>query len=259
MMTSGNGSSFYLCLKYLMRMTGNISVSAETRMADAVAENPFLLLLLEHFGISLPLQEKTAGELAAENGIGSELFLTFINLYGDLNHSFDVPFSGDEVPAILKYLKNSHQYYTDEVYPGIMDMIRMINSTSSSEETMMIEKFFLEYLAEVRNHFDYEEHTVFPYIIRLHQSLSGEALKQEQGRYSVDEYKEHHDDIEEKLDDLKSLLTGYLPLKEGIRMRRKLLFILYELEHDLKIHSRIEDYILIPLVAAMEARLKTTS
>ncbi len=70
------------------------------------------------------------------------------------------------------------------------------------------------------------------------------------------EYKEHHDDIEEKLDDLKNLLIEYLPLKEGRNMRRRLLFKLFELEHDLRIHSRIEDYILIPLVTSMEKRLK---
>lgn len=236
-------------------MAGSSNITAATRMSEAVYENPFLLLLFEHLEIDLPLQEKSLGEVASGNGIERDLFLTFVNLYGDVGHPVNMHFTGAEVPAIIRYLKNSHRYYTEEVYPGIMETILGISRSGNSDETRMIEKFFREYLAEVKNHFDYEEQTVFPYIAQLYEKLSGNDLQQEMRGYSVSEYKEHHDDIEEKLDDLKSLLIDYLPLKEGKQVRRMLLFRLYELEHDLRIHSRIEDYILIPLVASMESRI----
>ena len=228
-------------------------------MSEVVSENPFLLLLLEHLDIDLPLQEKSIGDVASETGIDIDLFLTFINLYGDLNGAADIPFTGKEVPSIIRYLKNSHRYYSGEVYPGIMETIRGISISGNSEETRMIEKFFTEYLAEVKNHFDYEEQTVFPYIVKLNERLTGRDTETENNGYSVSEYREHHDDIEEKLDDLKSLLIEYLPLKEGRQVRRRLLFRLYELEHDLRIHSGIEDHILIPLVASMEARINKIS
>ena len=74
--------------------------------------------------------------------------------------------------------------------------------------------------------------------------------------YSVKEYRLHHDDIEEKLNDLKNLLIKYLPQKNDQQIRRKLLFSLFEVEYDLNIHSQIEDTILIPLVEKMEKHLK---
>jgi regulator of cell morphogenesis and NO signaling len=228
-------------------------------MSEAVSENPFLLLLLEHLDIDIPLQEKSIGDVASENGIDSDLFLTFISLYRGMNGAADIPFTGKEVPSIIRYLRNSHRYYSGEVYPGIMETIRGICLSGNSEETRMIEKFFTEYLAEVKNHFDYEEQTVFPYIAQLNERLTGRDAEAENTGYSVSEYREHHDDIEEKLDDLKSLLIEYLPLKEGRQVRRRLLFRLYELEHDLRIHSGIEDHILIPLVASMEARINKNS
>lgn len=237
-------------------MDRTINISSATRMSEAVSENPFLLLLLEHLGIELPLQEKSVSEVASMNGIDRELFLTFIRLYGDLNCSVDNSFTGEEVPTILLYLRNSHGYYTDEVYPGIREIILGLNRAGNSKETAMIEKFFMQYLSEVKNHFEYEEKTVFPYILQLHATLSGKDLKEEFTGYSVAEYKDHHDDIEEKLYDLKSLLIEYLPMIEGKQMRRMLLLKLYELEHDIRIHSRIEDYLLIPLVDSMEARIK---
>jgi regulator of cell morphogenesis and NO signaling len=239
-----------------MRMTGKINLSTDTRMSDAVSENPFLLLFLEHLEIELPMQERSVGDLANEHHIPPGLFQTLISLYSDVSHSVDIPLTGKEMPVIIRFLQNSHRYYTEDVYPGIMDIIRDINISGSSMETVMIEKFFMEYLTEVKNHFDYEEETVFPYIRQLMEMTDGVPATLEMHGYSVAEYKEHHDDIEEKLDDLKSLLIEYLPLKEGKKIRRKLLFRLYELEHDLRIHSRIEDYILIPLVASMEEGLK---
>jgi regulator of cell morphogenesis and NO signaling len=237
-------------------MTGKLNITAGTRLSEAVSENPFLLLLLEHLEISLPLQEKTLEQVASESGIGTDLFLTFVNLYGDPGHSVDLLFTGSEVPSIIRYLRNSHRFYSDEVYPGITEVINRMNSDGESGETGMIERFFKEYLTEVRNHFDYEEQTVFPYIFHLHDRIHGIEQVQGSSDYSVAEYRDHHDDIEEKLDDLRNLLIEYLPMKEGQQVRRRLLFKLHELEHDLKIHSRIEEQILIPLVACMEARLK---
>ncbi len=94
------------------------------------------------------------------------MFITFIHLYGDADHSVGT-LSDDEVPGIIRYLRNSHRYYTEDVYPGIMESIRRISGEGSSEEALLIEKFFGDYLEEVKNHFEYEEDTVFPYIDQL--------------------------------------------------------------------------------------------
>jgi len=78
------------------------------------------------------------------------------------------------------------------------------------------------------------------------------------GNYSVSDYQEHHDNIEDKLEDLKNLLLKHLPLDNDQQIRRKLLFSLFELEYDLTIHTRIEDEILIPLVEKLERTIKTS-
>jgi regulator of cell morphogenesis and NO signaling len=238
-----------------MKMAGNTNLTADTKLSDAVSANPFLLLLLEHLDIELPLQEKTLGEVSAEHQIRPDLFLTFANLYNDLHHGIESHFSGDDISAILRYLKNSHRYYSEEIYPRILNTIGEMSQSENRQETVMVKKFFDEYFSEVKVHLDYENETVFPYILHLHERLSGKAGQGGIRNYSVAEYREHHDDIEEKLDDLKNLLIQYLPMKEGRQMRRKLLFSLFELEHDLKIHSRVEDYILVPLVSSMEEQL----
>ena len=128
----------------------------------------------------------------------------------------------------------------------------MINSINDHPEIFMIGKFFDKYFKEVVEHLDYEDDVVFPYVLGLNDQLALKSPINTTASYSVTEYREHHNDIEEKLTDLNNLLIKYIPQKNDQQIRRKLLLILFELEYDLKIHSLIEETILIPMVEKME-------
>jgi regulator of cell morphogenesis and NO signaling len=235
-----------------------LHLSANTKISDVIINNPYLMLLLEHFGIELPLQEKTISDICFENKINTELFLTFANLYNGVQYNVVDTFSYSEILTIINYLKNSHRYYSEEIYPNILNSIKQMNNANTHNEMVLVEKFFGEYYSEVTEHLKYENEIVFPYIISLYDKIVKEDQPFNQKRYSVSEYKEHHNDIEEKLTDLKKLLIKYLPQKDDQSIRRKILFSLFELEFDLSIHSKIEDFILIPLVSKMELHLKKT-
>jgi regulator of cell morphogenesis and NO signaling len=132
-----------------------------------------------------------------------------------------------------------------------------MNVTTNQEEIVLIEKFFNEYFNEVVEHLNYENQVVFPYVNNLYNQWQGNPPDDfVDSKYSVEEYREHHDDIEEKLSDLKNLLIKYLPARNDQSARRKLLVHLFELESDLAIHSQIEDKVLIPLVSQLEKHVK---
>ncbi|MEJ5264459.1 MAG: hemerythrin domain-containing protein [Bacteroidales bacterium] len=240
---------FYFC---------HIKILPETRVAELVLENPYLSLMLEHFGVNFPLKEKTVAQLCADNNINIELFVSLAKLYCGITHEVSCNLTFEDVPVILQYLKNDHQYFTEEIYPQILQLIRQMKGAANQEEIVLVEKFFNEYFSEVIEHLNYENEVVFPYVSRLYQSLHEKdnlnALSDSE--YSVEEYREHHDDIEEKLSDLKNLLIKYLPAKDDQASRRRLLTHLFELESDLAIHSQIEDRVLVPLVAQLEKHVK---
>jgi len=233
----------------------NLYITPDIKMSDVILNNPYLMLLLEHFGIEVPLQEKTMHEVCCENNINTELFLTFANLYNKNKYIPKTPFSFADILTIVNYLKNSHKYYSEEIYPTILNTIKQMYTVNTHKEIELVEKFFGTYFSEVKEHLDYENITVFPYILELYKRIENPEHSIGQSKYSVVEYQEHHNDIEEKLDDLKNLLIKYLPQKNDQILRRKLLLSLFELEYDLNIHSQIEDLILIPLVAKMESHL----
>ena len=75
--------------------------------------------------------------------------------------------------------------------------------------------------------------------------------------YSINDYEKDHDNVEEKLYDLKNIIIKYLPSSQNDKQYFNLLKELFLLENDLNEHSRIEDLILVPKVEAMEFTIKS--
>ena len=236
-------------------MTPKHEISPNTKIAEAIIHNPFLLLLLEHFEVQLPVHDLKIRQLCELNGINEELFIALAKLY---NGSPSIPKlkpDADDALAIVKLLQASHSFYSNQIYPEIMELIEQMNALNDHKEMKLVSLFFSDYFREVTDHLDYENQVFHPYVIHLVEQMNSENIDN-QNDYSAIDYRDHHDDIEEKLIDLKNLLIRYLPVGNDQVVRRKLLFLLSELEFDLKIHSDIEELILIPLTMQLEKKLK---
>ncbi len=223
-------------------------IKPEMKLADILFENPSLLLILEHFNIDFVANEKSVGQICLENKINPDLFINFANLYNGF-HNVEINLDIKDIETIIKFLRSSHHYYKNEKYPEIKELIELLIKKNDSKEIKLIEKFFDEYFEEVIEHLNYEEKIAFPYFCELIQSHKTNNTK---NIFSVEEYKEHHTDIEFKLLELKNLLLRHIPIKNDRTLRRKLLKVLFEIDYDLTIHSKIEDEILIPLIRKIE-------
>lgn len=239
-----------------MYQTEEIKFTPDLKISDIILNNPYLLLFLEHFGIDLPTQDKTLKSVSEEYNISIPLIMKLINLYYEEKYFVESKLSFTDAKALICYLKNSHKFYIDEIYPEIQGIIKQMAEVNDNKEMALVKKFFTEYFSEVIEHLEYEDTVVFPYVLGLHDQIADGETPKNNKAYSVVEYREQHNDIEEKLDDLKKLLIKYLPQKNDRVLRRKLILSLFELEYDLNVHARIEDLILIPLVVEMESQLK---
>ncbi len=219
-------------------------------MSNLIFENPSLLLMLEHFGINIVVRDKTVEQICDEEQINQQLFICIANLYNGFNPTGINEIERPYTESIILFLKNSHRYYLDEKIPEIRDYINSLYDKNNNPEIKLVDKFFEEYSLDVKEHLNYEDVTVFPYFSYLaHDNKYPESKNT---HYSSDEYREHHTDIETKLRELKNLLLIHIPLKHDQILRRKLLVALFELEHELLIHSVIEESILIPLIKKIE-------
>ena len=113
----------------------------------------------------------------------------------------------------------------------------------------MITRFYDEYVSQAYEHFEYEERVVFPYIRNLSTG--------EKSNYSIEEFKKHHDELGEKLSDLKNVILRYYTTSMPNKMY-DVLVDLFNCELDIKSHTIIEDELLTPMVADMECKKGTT-
>jgi regulator of cell morphogenesis and NO signaling len=176
-------------------------------------------------------------------------------LYNGFHLSGNENFTNDEIADIILYLRNSHNYYENEKYPEIKNYIQELYQKNDSPEIKLIDKFFNEYFEEVKEHLSYENRIVFPYFHELLHKNSVSKNPHQKNDFSVNEYSEHHTDIESKLNDLKELLLKYVPVQNDRVLRRKIVVGLFELEYDLNIHSTIEETVLMPLIGKLENNL----
>ncbi len=222
--------------------------SADMKLADVIQSDYHLLLLLPRFGMNLGFGDKTVEECCQINGVSTSLFLMISNIYTQTEYfPCEEEIENTDVHQLIAYLQRSHQYYLQKRMSVIRQQLGQLAECCEIPHKTVLVRFFEEYKNEVINHFEYEENTVFPYI---HELIEGHPST----NYNIDVFEKNHSNIDDKLNDLKSIIIKYLPDLSSSGERISVLFNIFSLEDDLCKHSLIEDKILIPLVQKLEIR-----
>ncbi|MBD5322423.1 MAG: hemerythrin domain-containing protein [Duncaniella sp.] len=215
-------------------------------VVDLINEDYDILPVLSRFSLPLGFGSKTIGELCRQSGINTEVFLLIVNFL--LSGHIDTRLL-DSVSAfdVAEFLHNSHNYYLQFKYPHIRTNLLTALDPAHADINPIIVKYFDDYIAEVGAHFNYEEHTVFPYVKALASGTADES-------YNIGMFTRRHDhEVEEKLSELKNIILRYYSTSVPYRMYDVLVDI-YNCEEDLKQHAQIEDHILVPLIKRLEKR-----
>lgn len=222
------------------------SISPAMKMADLLDVNFSILGVFSRFGMSYGFGEATVKEVCDGMGIDPETFLIICKVYAfDGYRPSREQMEGACLEDIVRYLRLSHTYYLETMVPALAAAIEDMIAPCDDMHKKVIRKFFGDYKEELERHFDYEEKTVFPYVEAMIDSREREP-------YTIGEYEKNHSNVEEKLEDLKKLVTMYQPAQSRSQDCFRVLFYLYSLESDLERHTFIEDGILVPVVSRME-------
>lgn len=218
------------------------------KMSDLICENYPMVLVMSRFGISLGFGEKHIGEVCRENGVDTTTFLAVVNfLTEELAQPFVSTEEGLSVADLIRYLHNAHDYFLNFRLPHLRRKLIKAIEACPSDVAFVITRFFDDYAEEVDRHMDYEEQSVFPYVKAL---IEGH----QDPNYSIAIFRKRHDQIESKISDLKNILIKYYP-GEGSHLLNSVLFDIFATEADLASHTRVEDYLFVPAVVALEKAL----
>lgn len=233
-------------------------ITKNIKMADVIHTNYFTLSVLNRFGIELGFGDKSVEEICKKTNVDVDFFLEIVNAFVNKDYFPKKHLQTFSVKLITDYLQKTHDYYHKLKVPEIENLIEeMVDSCYTQKENMvLLKKFFNNYKQELLNHTHREEEVVFPYTLAIEKAYNLEkpdnSVIELMETYSIDIFQNEHDNIEEKLFDLKNIIIKYLPQPKDSKLCNKLLYELFNLEQDLNDHSRIEEKVLVPKVREME-------
>lgn len=223
--------------------------SVGMKMAEIPDVDHRLLGVIRRLGLSFGFGEKTVEEVCAEAGVNPHTLLLISKIYVyDSYAPSKEELSRSSMRDIVTYLHNSHDFYIGTALDTLGKAVHAMTETCDEKHTRILMQFYNGYRDEILKHFEYEENTVFPYVRAIADGMAG-------GSYGIDQYEENHSDVDEKLNDLKSIVMKYLPADCDDNMIQRVLDLLYSLEDDLGKHTYIEDEILVPMAVAREKEL----
>lgn len=220
------------------------------KLADIIAANHNIILLLSRFGIPLGFGEKSIREVCAAADVPVDFMLLICNLYTYDDYLPDVEqLASVDMRPLVPYLKASHNYYTQERLPHIESHIGHIAERVGGRYGEIFRQFYTDFRNEITAHFLYEEQHDFPLVESLQLGR--------RPRGSVKSHSEKsHGDLVDKLNDMTQIVYKYLPGNVAPEETMELVFDILQLSADIQKHALIEEKILIPYVGWLERSLK---
>ena len=231
-------------------------IKGQMKLSGIIDADKRALILLPRFGIDLGFGDKTVEDICRQMNIDLQFFLLMINTFLNPGYFPDNQLKNVDVDMLIGYLVESHNFYLEERIPYLQSLLSQFMDKVDHPATVQLQKFFNQYITEVKDHLAYEDETAFPYMAMISSYRKMADIPPGQVDYSVGIFEERHDNIEEKLSDLKNLLIKYFPPAGDRFIRIRLLNELIDFEEDIINHARIEDKVLIPVVKQLEKQLK---
>ena len=220
-------------------------------MADMIAENHNIILQLPRFGIPLGFGEKSVREVCAAANVPVDFMLLICNVstFDDYLPELEEMCKTDMSP-LIHYLKESHNYYTNERLPHIGQHLTHIADRLPERYGQILKKFYSDFRNEITEHFEEEERLDFPKLLSLQQGRRGEK------KGLTPHHEKKHNNLVDKLSDLTQIVYKYLPGNELPEETMELVFDILQLSSDIQKHALIEDRILTPYIGWLERSVR---
>ena len=220
---------------------------ASTRpLRSLLAENPKLITTLSRFGIPLGFGDRTVEQVCTEAGVDTHTFLAVVNLLtGRKTHHNPEKLS---LSQLLAYLRNSHDYFLQFVLPRVRrDLIEAISSDAQGEVSMMILKFYDDFVEEVTRHMEQEERNTFAPIDALLAGHTG---------VSIEGFDDVHHPMYDRLRELKEIFVcHYHAETPRTDLLNSVLLDIITCERDIADHGIVEEHLLLPALHDLEYSL----
>ena len=226
-------------------------VNYDSKLCDLIVGDPTLIAVLNRFGITLGVGDKTIARVCDENGIDKAFLTTILNTY--INEDY-VPGDGPNhfnAAKIVKYLQQTNAYYEHYLIPNIERHFNFLMSKNekANASLLIIYRFFIEVKEELMSRIGEDRESLFPKVLKCFADVDVKADANEAN--ASDAVQE--DSIESKISDLLNMFVKHISGEYDTNLAHAVLTALYGLKKDINQNNRIRERLLCPIVAAIDA------
>lgn len=214
-------------------------LSPDMTLFELIDTDPSLLSIFARLEIQLPFGDVSVEALCRRDGFSPTLFLELCRICINGNYRPDPElFEEYMLPQVVHFLRASHRYYIGEMLPHAAEHLDEILASCDELSRSTLSRFYKEYVYFVEAHLDEEERDLFSVI----DSGNIASLSR------FDDIVVPHTDIDDRTNDIASLIFKCLPEKAPTALRCAMLSDIYALRDDLRRHSDVEMYLLRPMI-----------
>lgn len=219
----------------------------DTDLSAVVETNFRLLKVLDYLGVDLQWGDLSISEACEKSGIDSCSTLMICNSQTFRHYiPSDEELEEGDIRNVMHLLHDSHVYYNTDAFVRLESKVAELMEFFPLSQRKVVDEFVQEYRRELERHFEYEERVVFPYINSLLDN-------QRETGYSAEKYASMHDNAVEKLCDLKNIIMCSLHGECDNTLRAEVLLLVFHIEEDLEMHTRVENEVLLPMIRKIES------
>ena len=223
-------------------------LNPDTRLCDAILQDTSLIPVVARFGISLGMGEKSIAAVCMEHDLDAEFFVMILNTFINESYFPEKRLQSFYVVPVIDYLTKTNLYYSRFQLPNIeRHFVRLLESGDSENNNLsLVYKFFETVRRELQARIESDRNSWFPLLTERIQAHTGVQC------VSPGQELQPTDTIEEKLNDLLSLIVKHLSGDYDINLCHAVIFALNSLRNDIKQHNRIRNRILRPVACALQ-------
>ena len=212
--------------------------SPDMKIFELVEVAPSLLSIFSRLDITLPFGDISVAQMCERDGRNVDLFLIICSMHVDSSYRpTRESLHGDMLQDVVAYLRASHRYYAEHMLPHTSQHLEKILQHCDELSRNLLRRFYDDYSRYIVEHFEEEERCIFAI---ADSSAAGAA--------DCSILDMPHADIDDRSNDIASLIFKSLPEAAPTQLRCNTLEHIYALRDDLRRHTRVESMVLRPLV-----------
>lgn len=164
--------------------------------------------------------------------------------------------------ALTDHIRSKHHQYVRIAIPRVQALLTKVNTKHGAEhpEIANVERIFLQIGQDMIGHMQKEELILFPYIEALERSIEGKGTLEvpffQTVRNPIQVMMKEHESAANLFNEIRRETSDYRSPADACPSHHSLLQALRAFDDDFHTHSHLEDAILFPRAAEMEAAKK---